>query len=100
MATKKAQDTKGIDYSELVGFISDKIDGVRGELRKETSEIREILKTKADKSDINAVLSRINVIGNNTDDYRAEQIGTRRQVDLHEQWIRKAAPKIGVSIDK
>jgi hypothetical protein len=106
MATKKAQNIKDIDYSELVSFISDKIEGVkgeiegvRGELKGEISEIREILKTKADKSDINVVLSRINVIGNNVDDYRAEQIETHRQVELHGKWIAKAAPKIGVKID-
>lgn len=70
MTSKKAKDAEGIDYSELVEFIAEQIDGVKGEvgglkneiegIKDEIGGLKEIIKTKADKSDINDVLTRIN----------------------------------------
>jgi hypothetical protein len=46
-------------------------------------KLEEKLKDKADKADIDRVLTRINSIGNNVADYRADQTKTQRQVDRH-----------------
>jgi ElaB/YqjD/DUF883 family membrane-anchored ribosome-binding protein len=113
MAAKK--NDQGVDYSELIDFLSKKFNDSREEIKEIISvlrsEIKEALKTKADKSDIenvrrelksdiNAVLTRINQTGNHVDDHRAEQLETRRKVDTHDKWITKAAPKIGVKIEE
>ena len=101
METKKAKDAPGIDYSELIDFLADKFDKNKEEIISVLrDEIKEALKTKADKSDIDALLTRINQIGNNTDDFRSEQLETQRKVNAHDKWIAKAAPKIGVKIEK
>jgi len=119
MADKEAKNTEGIDYSELVDFLSEKFDHEKQEI---LSGVKEALETKADKSDIEnvrkelksdienvrkelksditSVLTRINRIGNNVDDHRSEQLETRRKVDIHDKWIAKAAPKIGIKIEK
>lgn len=116
MAPEKSKiNREGVDYGELVDFIAEKFDRNKKEI---IGEINEMLKTKADKSDIvnkadksdltnkadksdvNAIMSRINVIGNKIDDYRADYSKTAKKVEIHEKWIATAAPKIGVKIEK
>ena len=58
----------------------------------------EKLDQKADKSDIDAVLTRITQLSDKVDDYRADQIGLKRQVDKHEKWHRQTATKIGLKL--
>ena len=111
METKKAKDAPGVDYSELIDFLADKFDKNKEEIINEIrvemrTEIKEALKTKADKADIenlkssiNAILTRITVIGNNVDDYRSGQISIERKVKEHDKWITKAAPKIGIKVE-
>lgn len=65
---------------------------------KKFEEVKNELKTKADKADVDIILTRLNHIPDVVSDNRAEQLATKRQVDQHQQWITKAAPKIGVNL--
>jgi chromosome segregation ATPase len=91
------------EYCELVDFLSQKFDG----LDRQFDEIKTVLKTKADKrdlemkadkSDIDIILTRLNHISNVIGDNRTEQLATRRQVENHEKWISKASQKIGIEL--
>jgi len=102
------------EYSELAQFVAEKFDEVKNDIngvKNEIKEVREDLKlkadksdidkiiaTKADKSDIDRVLTRVTMLGDKIDDYRAEQLATKKQVNAHEKWIVQAAPKIGVKL--
>jgi len=56
------------------------------------------LLSKADKSDIDRVLTRISQSGDKIDDNRAEQIGMKRQLDKHEKWFLQVAAKVGIKL--
>jgi hypothetical protein len=84
------------EYGELVDFIAQKIDGID----RQFDEIKEELKSKADKSDIDGLRSelssRIAILGSKIDDNRGEQSSMERKVDAHEKLIAKASEKISV----
>jgi hypothetical protein len=74
--------------------INEKFDAID----KRFDAIDERLDQKADKSDIDLVLTRVNLISNKLDDYRAEQIGMQHQLDKHEKWHSQTAEKIGIKL--
>jgi len=61
-------------------------------------KIEQLLDTKADKADIDRILTRVALLGNKVDDYRAEQIGMQKQLDKHEKWHNQTATKIGFKL--
>jgi len=80
----------------LVDFLAVKFDEVNAKLDQKAD--KSDLALKADKSDIDAVLTRVAQLGNKLDDYRAEQINMQRQVDKHERWHFQVAEKTGVKL--
>jgi len=76
------------NYRELVEFLAGEFDKIH--------------QTKADKVDMeenfNLVLNRVATINTKIDDYRADQIGLKRQVDKHEKWHFAVADKVGVKL--
>lgn len=75
------------DYKDLVELFSAKFDAFNKKLDQ-----------KADRSDIDAVLTRVTQLSNKVDDYHAEQIGLKRQVEKHEKWHNQTAAKIGLKL--
>ena len=101
---KSDKNGKG-EYKELIDFLSvkfDKIDQhfeqVDDHFGQIETQLEKIEKGKADKSDIDKVLTRIAIVGNKTDDNRAEQIGMQKQIDKHEKWHFRTAAKIGLDL--
>jgi hypothetical protein len=47
--------------------------------------LRKELESKASKSDVDAVLTRVVILGDKIDDYRADQSATKWQVEIHNQ---------------
>jgi predicted lipoprotein len=88
-------DYKGLADLMMIQFekIYEKLDQ-----KADKSDMEKILATKADKSDIDRVLTRIALLGNKIDDYRAEEIGLKRQVEKHEKWHLQTATKIGLKL--
>lgn len=89
-----------VDYRELVDFFSGQFDKVH----QRFDQIERVLETKADKADtatkddIDRVLTRIAMTNTKIDDYRAEQLELKRQVDKHEKWHFKVAKKAGADL--
>ncbi|MCU0652856.1 MAG: hypothetical protein MUD10_01195 [Candidatus Pacebacteria bacterium] len=76
------------EYKELVDFLAvkfDKIDERFNIIDEKFNEINNKLDRKADKSEMKTIMERTIRIENKIDDYRAEQIGIKRQVGLHEK---------------
>jgi hypothetical protein len=96
MAIKKVKNQRDIDYAELVDFIANEFDKNSGQISTLNKKIEDIKKEL--KADINGVLTRVTVIGNNISDARAEQAELKRQTDAHTDWISKASPKIGIEL--
>jgi len=89
----------GGDYKELVNFLAVKFDEVNSkfdevngkfeEVNNQFAEVNRKLDQKPDrvevaamiKTDTDRVMDRIGQINDKIDDYRAEQIGLKRQVD-------------------
>ena len=57
-----------------------------------------VLRNKSDRDDIGDVVTRIMMLGNKIDDYRAEQIGMQKQLNKHEKWHFKTAAKAGLDL--
>jgi hypothetical protein len=100
---KNNQNAAVVDYKELVDFMAVKFDEINNKLDQNADKlgiekINQVLETKADKSDIALVLTRIAMLGNKIDDYREEQIGMRKQLDKHEKWHFKTAAKVGIDL--
>ncbi len=96
------------DYSDLVQFISDKFDEADRKLdEKLEAKLNEKLEAKlneklvgmATKTDINRVLTRIGDLSNKVDDYRAEQLGIKKQVEKHDKWHHLTAEKVGLELE-
>lgn len=105
MAEQNNQNNNGaIDYRELVEFFGGQFDKMHQEFGKMNAKIDMIIETKADKADtatkedISLVLNRVAMINTKIDDYRADQLGIKRQVDKHEKWHFAVAKKTGVTL--
>jgi len=92
---------KNSEYKELVDFLVVKFENID----KQFDEVNKKLDQKADKSElivinskIESVLDRVVRLLDKVDDYHAEQIGLKRQVDKHEKWHFKVADKVGVDL--
>lgn len=60
--------------------------------------IEQKLSRKADKSDVERILTRVSMVGANVDDYRSDQFDMRRKVERHEKWHHQTADKIGIEL--
>jgi hypothetical protein len=92
MAGDNAQNDKNrnitvSDYQELTEFLVGQFD-----------KVNEKLDQKADRSGMKSILERTIRIENKIDDYRADQIGLKRQVDKHEKWHFKTAANVGINL--
>ncbi|MFZ3074338.1 MAG: hypothetical protein WA093_04415 [Minisyncoccales bacterium] len=85
MEKQNNQNNNSVDYRELVDFLVGQFD----KSNERFDRIEKILEAKADRADIDRVLTRIAMINTKIDDYRAEQIATQRQVDKHEKILCK-----------
>ena len=100
------KNNQNADYGELVEFIAEKFDHLEGEIKEVKNGLSEVrgglaevkitLDTKADKADVDRILTRVTMLGDKIGDYRAEQLATQKQADAHEKWIAKASEKISV----
>jgi phenylalanyl-tRNA synthetase alpha subunit len=71
---------------------------VRVQIAAVNQRLDKIEETKADKADIDRVLTRISLISNQANDSRADQAKAQRRVDRHEKWHRLVAQKIGIKL--
>ena len=99
---KNSGQIKNSEYKELVDFLGVKFDNID----KQFDEVNMKLDKKADKNEVEAMIAKVNAkidaasarLGSKIDDYHAEQIGMRRDLDRHEKWHFKVADKVGVDL--
>ena len=78
---------------ELLEFLGEQFDKMNAKIDTKADKA-----DTATKEDINLVLNRIAMTNTKTDDYRAEQLQLKRQVDKHERWHFQVAEKTGVKL--
>ena len=103
MQNNQNNDNAVTDYQGLADLMMGQFEKVYDKLAEVNQKLdqkadKSDLALKADKSDIDAVLNRVNLLGNKIDDYRADQISLERQVEKHEKWHFKTAAKIGIKL--
>jgi len=95
---KNSGEIKNSEYKELVDFLAIKFDEVNEKLdrKADKSEVKEMIEEV--KVDVRAVSDRLVRLSDKVDDYHAEQIGMRRDMDRHEKWHFSVADKVGVDL--
>jgi len=82
---KNTGEIKNSEYKELVDFLGVKFENID----RKFDEVNTRIDTLA---------NRVARMDDKIDDYHAEQIGLKRQVDKHEKWHFKVADKVGVDL--
>ncbi|MFA6376178.1 MAG: hypothetical protein WCX69_02125 [Candidatus Paceibacterota bacterium] len=78
---------KNSEYKELVDFLVVKFENIDRKFDDVNARI-------------DTLANRVARMDDKIDDYRAEQIGMRRDIDRHEKWHFKVADKVGVDLLK
>jgi predicted nucleic acid-binding Zn-ribbon protein len=104
------------DFSELIEYLDVKFtriderfaradkrfDGIEENMRGlkgEMSEIKEKLNDKADKIDVDNLLTAIDGYAGKADTYFQEMVMLSHKVDRHEKWLIQLAEKLGVKLE-
>ena len=96
---KTSGQIKNSEYKELVDFLGVKFENIDRKFENIDRKFDEVnAKIDAVKADVRAVTDRVVRLSDKVDDYHAEQIGLKRQVDKHEKWHFKVADKVGVDL--
>ncbi len=94
------------NFSELIEYLDDKFSGVDkkfsgvdGKLVDLDGKIEELKENKADKSDINELMSTIDAYAKKADTYFQEMVMLAHKVDRHEKWFQQIADKLGIKLE-
>jgi len=128
-APKKVHSQTSPEYGELIQFLGKKFDGIdkkfdgidkrftlidkrftlidkrfvqvnaKLDQKVDKIDLEELLKSKADKSDIDKVMNVLDELMGKFDDQRTEQIMIRHDLDRHERWHKQTAEKIGLKLE-
>ena len=81
----------------------EKIDGQFLMVSRELGDIKENLQAledhKADKSDINDLMTAVDAYAKKADTYFQEMVMLAHKVDRHEKWMHQLADKLGVKLE-
>jgi len=83
---------KNSEYKELVDFLGVKFENIDRKFENIDRKFDEV------NARIDTLATRMARMDDKIDDYRAEQIGMRRDIDRHEKWHFKVADKVGVDL--
>ncbi len=90
------------DYSELIEYLDQKfasIDGNLLTLNEKIIAMDEKLETKADKDDVNNLLTAVDGYAKKADTFFQEMVALSHKVDRHERWFHEIADKLGVKLE-
>lgn len=79
-----------------------KLDGLVKFLHKEMparQEVFNLLEEKADKSDVNKILTSIDSLAKQVTVYHQEMLVITRRIDRIEAWMKKVEAKVGIKAD-
>lgn len=80
------------DFSELVEYLDEKFANIDGKLDN-------LQENKADKSDVNDLMTAIDAYAKKADTYFQEMVMLAHKVDRHEKWIQQIAEKLGLKLE-
>ncbi|MBU3964353.1 hypothetical protein KJ562_01310 [Patescibacteria group bacterium] len=94
------------DYSELIQHLDRKFSNIDGEfsiVKESLMNLRERLvnleENKADKSDINDLMTAIDSYAKRADTYFQEMVMLSHKVDRHEKWFQLIAKKLDLKLE-
>jgi hypothetical protein len=98
-----------IDFSELTEYLGNNFTKIDERFTKINEDflkidnrftrIEDILETKADKSDVNNLLTAVDAYAKKADDYFQEMVMLAHKVDNLEKWIHQIADKVGLKLE-
>ena len=80
------------DFSELVQYLDEKFANIDGKLDN-------LQENKADKSDVNGLMTAIDAYAKKADAYFQEMVALSHKVDRHEKWFHQIAEKLGIKLE-
>ena len=80
------------DFSELVQYLDEKFANIDGKLDN-------LQENKADKSDVNSLITAIDAYAKKADAYFEEMVALSHKVDRHEKWLHQVAEKLGIKLE-
>ena len=87
------------DFSELIQYLDEKFGKIDTKLVGVEEKLDELDKKKADKKDINNLMTAIDGYAKKADTYFQEMVMLAHKVDRHEKWIRQIAEKLGIKLE-
>ena len=90
------------DFSELVEYLDQKFNAINASFFDVNTKIDTVdakLDSKADKADVNDLLTAIDAYAHKADTYFQEMVMLAHQVDKLEKWIHLLADKVGLKLE-
>ncbi len=83
------------DFSELIEYL----DGKFISIDERFTKIENQLETKAEKADVDGLLTAVDAYAKKADTYFQEMVMLSHKVDRHEKWLRQVAEKLDIKLD-
>jgi len=86
------------DYSELVQYLDDKFTKIDTKFVDVKQRLIGLDEKKADKEDINNLMTAIDSYAQKADTYFQEMVMLAHKVDRLDRWIHQIAEKVGIKL--
>ena len=87
------------DYSELIKYLDEKFVNVDEKFVNVDTKLDNLQENKADKSDINELMTAVDAYAKKADTYFQEMVVLSNKVDRHEKWFHQIAEKLGIRLE-
>ncbi len=90
------------DFSELVEYLDGKfvaVDQKFFDVNQRLDTIDAKLEGKADKADVNELMTAIDAYAKKADTYFQEMVMLSHKVERHEKWFQQIADKLGIKLE-
>jgi len=88
------------DLGELVEYLDKKFVAIDQQFIGVNERLGGLLESKADKSDIDNLLTAIDSYAQKADTYFQEMVMLSHKVDKMEKWIHQIADKVGIKLEE
>ena len=87
------------DFSELIEYLDGKFNNVDENFNNIDRQLLDLKESKADKEDINNLMSAVDAYAKKADGYFQEMLMLSHKVDRHEKWLLQIADKLGIKLE-